>query len=53
VLGRLAADRYGGTLKLETRLYSQDPERWAKLPAASMHAAAELRKLMTGAGSPA
>ena len=50
MLGRLVADRYGGTLTLETHLYSQDPDRWTKLPAASMHAAAELRKLMAGAG---
>jgi sugar phosphate isomerase/epimerase len=46
VIGRLAADGYDGTLTLETHLYAHDPDRWTKLPAASMHAAAELRKLM-------
>ena len=51
VVGRLATDRYDGTLTLETHLYSQDPERWTKLPAASMHAAAELRKLVAAAGA--
>jgi sugar phosphate isomerase/epimerase len=49
VVCRLAADHYDGTLTLETHLYAHDPERWTKLPAASMHAAAELRKLVAGA----
>jgi sugar phosphate isomerase/epimerase len=49
IVGRLVADGYDGTLTLETHLYSQDPDRWTKLPAASMHAAAELRELIAGA----
>lgn len=50
VVRRLSADGYAGTFTLETHLYSQDPERWTKLPAATVHAAAGLRKLVAGAG---
>jgi len=49
VVDRLTADGYDGTLTLETHLHSQDPERWTKLPAATAHAAAELRKLVARA----
>ena len=53
VLRRLAADDFGGTLTLETHLYSQDAERWTKLPIATMHAAAEVRKLLVKASGAA
>jgi sugar phosphate isomerase/epimerase len=49
IVARLVADGYQGTMTLETHLYSTDPDRWTKLPAASIHAAGELGKLIASA----
>jgi sugar phosphate isomerase/epimerase len=46
VIRRLSADGYGGTLTLETHLYTGDLDQWSKLRAASIHGMCELRRLL-------